>query len=237
MKKTMARTTAALLIVPLLLGGCATTGSNTSGSGNNSASGNSECNPAVAAGVGAVIGGLLGGGNNTLKGAAIGGAIGAFACMAINHHSEQVKSAQQVEDEYKAAHRGQVPEQTTVVQYNTAFKPATIQAGTKAELGSYIEVANGRNDKNPKLEEEMSLYKPDGSLIKTVRKPISSQSTAGGFNNSFQVPMPVGVPEGIYPVKTALYVNGTKARTNSAKLQIAMDSGMMRGTLVALQQQ
>lgn len=235
MKKTMAKTTAALLIAPLILVGCATTGNTPGGSGDKSASSNIECNPAVVAGVGAVIGGLLGGGNNTLKGAAIGGAIGAFACMAINHHSEQVKSAQQVEDEYKAAHRGQVPDQTTVVQYNTAFKPATIQAGTKAEMGSYIEVAKGRNDPNPKLEEEMSLYKPDGSLIKTLRKPVNPQSTAGGFNNNFQVPMPVGVPEGVYPVKTALYVNGTKVRTNSAKLQVAVETGLMRGTLVAIQ--
>jgi len=235
MKKTMARTTAVLLIAPLVLGGCATTGSTPNAPDDKSASSNFECNPAVIAGVGAVIGGLLGGGNNTLKGAAIGGAIGAFACMAINHHSEQVKSAQQVENEYKAAHRGQVPEQTTVVQYQTAFKPATIHAGTKAEMGSYIEVANGRNDPNPKLEEEMSLYKPDGSLIKTLRKPVSAQATAGGFNNRFQVPMPVGVPEGVYPVKTALYVNGSKVRTNSAKLQIVMETGLMRGTLVALQ--
>lgn len=58
-------------------------------------------------------------------------------------------------------------------------------------------------------------------------------TTAGGFNNTFQVPMPVGVPEGVYPVKTALYVNGTKVRTNNAKLQIVMETGLMRGTLVA----
>lgn len=231
MKKPIAKTTAVLLIVPLILGGCATTG----GSGDKSASGNFECNPAVVAGVGAVIGGLLGGGNNTLKGAAIGGSIGAFACMAINHHSEQVKSAQQVENEYKTAHRGQVPDQTTVVRYDTAFKPATINAGTKAEMNSYIEAVNGRNDPNPKLEEEMALYKPDGSLIKTLRKPVNSQSTAGGFNNSFQVPMPIGVPEGVYPVKTALYVNGVKVKTNSAKLQVAMEAGLMHGTLVAMQ--
>lgn len=229
MKKTMAQTTAVLLIAPLILVGCATTG----GSGDKSASSNIECNPAVVAGVGAVIGGLLGGGNNTLKGAAIGGAIGAFACMAINHHSEQVKSAQQVEDEYKTAHRGHVPDQTTVVRYDTAFKPATIHAGNKAEMNSYIEVVNGRNDPNPKLEEEMALYKPDGSLIKTLRKPVNAQATAGGFNNSFQVPMPEGVPEGVYPVKTALYVDGVKVKTNQAKLQIAMEAGLVRGTLVA----
>lgn len=231
----MAKTTAILMIAPLVLGGCATTGSTSGGSGSDSASSsNFECNPAVAAGVGALIGGLIGGGNKTLKGAAIGGAIGAFACMAINHHSEQIKSAQQVEDEYKTAHRGQVPDQTTVVHYNTEFKPTAIQAGSKAEMDSYIEVANGRNDQNPKLEEEMNLYKPDGSLIKTLRKPVGTQATAGGFNNSFQWTMPLGVPEGVYPVRTALYVNGSKVRTNSARLQIVMESGLMRGTLVAL---
>lgn len=235
MKETMTRITAALLIAPLVLGGCATTDSTPGGSANKSTSGNLECNPAVVGGIGAVIGALIGGGNDTLKGAAIGGAIGAFACMVINQHSEQVKSAQQVQDEYRAAHRGQVPDQTTVIRYNTAFKPAVIHAGTKAEMNSYIEVASGRNDPNPKLEEEMSLYKPDGSLIKTLRKPVSSQATAGGFNNSFQIPMPEGVPEGVYPVKTALYINGSKVKTNRAKLQVVMETGLMRGTRVAMQ--
>ena len=34
------------------------------------------------AGIGAVVGGLLGGGNNTVRGAALGASLGALACVA-----------------------------------------------------------------------------------------------------------------------------------------------------------
>jgi hypothetical protein len=224
------RSTALLVAALLALGGCATTGQNTSG---NTASNDSECNPAIAAGVGAVIGGLLGGGTNTVRGAAIGAAIGGFGCMLVNYRSEQVKTAQQAQDDYKQANRGQLPEQTTIVKYTTAFKPATIRAGNKAEMDSYIEVVNGRNDPDPRLEEEMSLYKPDGKLAKSVRKPVSASGSSGGFRNSFIVPMPEGVPEGVYPVKTALYLNGVKVKTSNTKLQVVMRDGVLAGQLVA----
>lgn len=225
------RGTALLVTASLALGGCATTGQNPSG---NTASNDSGCNPAIAAGVGAVIGGLLGGGSNTLRGAAIGGAIGALGCMAVNYHSQQVKSAQQTQDDYKAANRGQLPDKTTIVSYTSAFKPAAIRAGNKAEMNSYVEVVNGRNDPDPKLEEEMSLYKPDGSLAKSVRKPVSATGSSGGFRNSFTVPMPEGVPEGVYPVKTALYLNGVKVKSNSTRLQVVMQNGHLTGHLIAL---
>jgi hypothetical protein len=224
------RATALLVTASLALGGCATTGQNTS---SNTAANDSECNPAIAAGVGAVIGGLLGGGTNTVRGAAIGAAIGGFGCMLVNYRSEQVKTAQQAQADYKAANRGQLPERTTIVKYTTVFKPATIRAGNKAEMDSYVEVVNGRDDPNPRLEEEMSLYKPDGKLAKSVRKPVSASGSSGGFRNSFTVPMPEGVPEGVYPVKTALYLNGVKVRSNNVKLQVVLRDGALTGQLMA----
>ncbi|NOT18143.1 MAG: hypothetical protein HOP20_08795 [Sulfuriferula sp.] len=218
---SMRRSTALLLAVTVTLGGCATTGQNSADK--TGASSSSECNPAIAAGVGAVIGGLLGGGTNTLRGAAIGAAIGGFGCMLVNYRSEQVKTAEQAKDDYKLANKGQLPNETTIVSYTSAFKPSTIRAGNKAEMDSYVEVVNGRNDPNPKLEEEMSLYKPDGTLAKSVRKPVSATGSSGGFRNSFIVPMPEGVPDGVYPVKTALFLNGVKVKTNTAKLQIVLN--------------
>ncbi|MEQ1667254.1 MAG: hypothetical protein ABL868_02250 [Sulfuriferula sp.] len=226
------RTTALLLVVTVTLGGCATTGQNTTDK-TASADSSSECNPAIAAGIGAVIGGLLGGGTNTVRGAAIGAAIGGFGCMLVNYRSEQVKSADQVKDDYKAANKGQLPNETTIVSYTSAFKPSTIRAGSKAEMDSYIEVINGRNDPSPKLEEEMSLYKPDGTLAKSVRKPVSATSSSGGFRNSFTVPMPEGVPDGVYPVKTALFLNGVKVKTNTTKLQIVINDSHRATELVA----
>jgi hypothetical protein len=45
--------------------------------------------------------------------------------------------------------------------------------------------------------------------------------------------MPEGVPEGVYPVKTALYLNGVKVRSNNVKLQVVLRDGALTGQLMA----
>lgn len=224
----MAKGTACAVAVSLALGGCAT-GGGAGGSGGSAGNNKGfECNTAIAAGVGAVIGGLLASGTNRVRGAALGAGIAALACMAVNYHSQQVKSAQQVQDEYRAAHRGKLPEETTVVRYDTSFKPASIQPGQKTALNSYVEVAKGSNDPNPVVEQEMTLYKPDSSgVLKKQRKPLHEGASAGGFNTEFNIAMPEGVPEGVYPVKTALFLNGNQVKTRDAKLQVVMVNGTM----------
>ncbi len=215
------------LIASIALTGCATL----NGSGGSTSGESSECNPALAAGVGAVIGGLIAGKKKAAGGAVIGGALGAFACMAINYHAEQVKTAKQVQDEYKSVHNGQLPEETKLVKYDAGFKPAVVHGGQKTQSNSYIEVVQGKDNANPTIEEEMTLYKPDGDVIKTVKKPVSNTTSAGAFKGGFTIPMPEGVPEGVYPVKTALYMNGKKVADKDAKLQVVMQDGTMTARL------
>jgi hypothetical protein len=167
-----------------------------------------------------VVGALLGGGKNTLRGAALGSGIAALGCVALNYQAQQVKSARQVQDEYKAAHRGTLPEQATLVRYDTTFSPTSVRGGQKAQTASYIEVAPGTRDLTPKVEEELALYKPDGSLLQIVRKPVSATNGSGGFKGGFSIPLPEGVPQGVYPIKTALYLNGKRVAVQDSKLQV-----------------
>ncbi len=229
--KPMTKTIIATLIVSIALTGCASlNGSSSSASGESS-----ECNPLMAAGVGAVIGGLIAGKKKAVGGAAIGGALGAFACMAVNYHAEQVKTAKQVQDEYKSTHSGQLPEETKLVKYDAGFKPAVVRGGQKTQSTSYIEVVQGKDNASPSIEEEMTLYKPDGDVIKTVKKPVSSTTSAGAFKGGFTIPMPEGVPEGVYPVKTALYLDGKKVADRDAKLQVVMQDGIKIASLDSVQ--
>lgn len=193
-----------------------------------------DCNPAVAAGVGAVLGGLIGGGKNTLRGAAFGAGLGALACVALNYQTQQVKSAKQVQDEYKLAHRGTLPEQATLVRYDTSFAPSSIRPGQKAQTSSYIEVAPGTRDMTPTVEEELTLYKPDGTVGNTVRKPVSATNGSGGFKGGFAIPMPEGVPQGIYPLKTALYLNGKRVGAQDGRLQIVLDGQGVNMAIIAM---
>jgi energy-converting hydrogenase Eha subunit A len=208
------KSVAAVLAASMLVAGCATPNG---APGNASADDSSECNPVIAAGVGAAIGVLVG---DSARGAAIGAGLGAIACVIVNYSAEQVKSAQQVQDEYKRANKGRLPEQTTLVKYETQMNPGAIRPGQKAQSVSYIEIVQGKNDPNPRVEEEMTLYKPDGKLLKTVRKAVSGTSSAGAFKGGFTIPLPEGVPQGVYPVKTALYLNGMKVSNRESKLQV-----------------
>jgi hypothetical protein len=219
---------AVALVASMLVAGCATP----NGEAGSAAAGSTECNPLAAAGVGAVIGVLVG---DSARGAAIGAGLGAIACMIVNYHTEQVKSAKQVQDEYKSANKGRLPEQTTLVKYDTQLNPSAIRPGQKAQSISYIEVVQGKNDSNPRVEEEMSLYRPDGKVLKTVRKPVSEANAGGAFKGGFTIPLPEGVPQGVYPVKTALYLNGAKVSARDSKLQVVTnESGA--ATYVALAQ-
>ena len=221
--KQMAKPLVAMLVVSSMLAGCAAPGGpgatgNTTTAGTEAASG--ECNTAMLAGIGAVVGGLLGGGNNTVRGAALGASLGALACVALNFQSQQVKTSQQVQADYKVANKGKLPEQSTLVKYETGFTPSSVRPGQKAQTNSYIEVAAGTRDPNPLVEEELSLYKPNGELIKTVRKVVSSNNGSGAYKGGFSIPMPEGVPQGIYPVRTALYLNSKRVGGQDVKLQI-----------------
>lgn len=217
------RKSSALMLAPFLLAACATTG----GPGGTAGNAERACNPVVAGGIGAALGALIGGKGDRVAGAAVGAAVGALACVAFNHHSEQVKTAKQVDEDYRRAHGGKLPDKPTVVRYTSTFDPASIKAGSEAKLTSYIEVTGGRDAAAPLVEEEIALYKPDGGLVRKARKPVAEQAAAGAFKNTFTIPMPEGVPQGDYKVTTSLYVDGVVVDSNDSKLQVVMASPML----------
>jgi hypothetical protein len=233
------RALALAIAAALISSGCAAPGPN--GAGQNDAAPGStasaapaqgfDCNPAVAAGIGAVVGGLLGGGKNTVRGAALGAGLGALACVALNYQTQQVKTGKQVQDEYKSAHRGALPEQATLVRYDTSFTPASLRPGQKAQITSYIEVAPGTRDMTPTVEEELTLYKPDGTVARSARKAVSATNGSGGFKGGFAIPLPDGMPQGVYPVKTALYLNGKRVGDQDGRFQVVLNG---QGAIVAM---
>jgi hypothetical protein len=179
------------------------------------------CNTPVAAIGGALIGALLGGRKHRVAGAAVGGTVGAVACVAINYHSKQVKSAQQVDQEFRGANGGALPMHAAVVKYETHFDPvARIQQGGSSSLDSYIEIAEGSDGSQPVVEEQITLIGPDGKQIKSVRKQASGGAAAGAFETQFAFTMPQGVVEGDYQFQTQLLLNGQDVRDTTLSLQV-----------------
>lgn len=223
----------ALVAVPVGMAGCVTTGTNASSQpAEKTASSDSECNAALIGVVGAIAGALLSNGNNRVRGAALGGGLGALVCAAWNYHAAQIKTADQSVADYKRANAGRVPEQAVVTSFNTRMAPnGTIRPGGNMTVTSNIEVVPGTTQTKPVIEEELVLTKPDKTTT-TARKRANPNGEGGAFETKFSMTMPEGIPQGTYPVKTTLYVDGRASRVNDLNLQVvALPSGEIMAAL------
>lgn len=212
------KATLAILIATIATG-CATTGSTPDNV--NATHDSAGCDPTIAAGVGALLGGLLASGNNRVKGAALGASLSAFACVAWNYNSQQTKTAEQVQKEYKTTNNKTLPPQSQVVTYTTRFDPnSKVVPGKPLTLASSIEVIQGSAETvAPVIEEEMVVVKPDGSEIK-ARKRANEGKGAGGYQTTFTMNLPAGIPQGDYPVRTSLYLNGKAVAQKQMSMQV-----------------
>src|SRR4051812_16739728 len=212
---------ALILAAAALAGGCAT---QQVGSAPAAGTVSGDCNPLITRGIGAAIGALAGGGKNRGTGAAAGAAIGALACVAYNYYARQTKTSQQVTDEYKAKNKGTLPASATVTRFNVQVAPtAKVQAGNAVNVASNIEVVPGTGNPTPSIEQEITLFSPDGAQAGKARKPANQAGTGGGaFETSFKFSLPQGVPQGIYPVKSQLYVDGKPAAGTDTRFQVVV---------------
>lgn len=233
MKKTFARNTAIVVLAAALgTSGCVTTNTNNPSQSSGSSLLDGGCSTGIAAIVGAVAGGLIASGNNRVKGAALGAGLASLACVAWNYQATQTKTAAQVQTEYRQANAGRLPAQTQVVAFNTTVDPnATVVPGNKITVTSQIEVVQGTDGRKPVIEEELTLVKPDESEVKT-RKVANDNGGAGGFTTSFAMTMPKGVPQGTYPVRTVLLMDGVPVKRNNLSLQVvAAPNGQMLASI------
>jgi hypothetical protein len=224
-----ARKPVVVIVVAALATGCAT-GQGGSKPTEDVLSG--DCNPLVTGGIGAAIGAIVGGNKRRGEGAAAGAAIGALACVAYNYYTKQTKTAEQVAGEYKTANKGQLPASATVTRFNAQVAPkSTIQPGNAVTVASNIEVVPGTSNPRPTVEQEIALYGPDGAQVGKARKPASQSAGGGAFETSFKFSLPQGVPQGVYPVKSQVYVDGKPAAGTDTRFQVVLAPG---GTVTLL---
>lgn len=176
----------------------------------------------------AVLGALLSGNKGAGQGAPAGGALAAVACVAVNDKSRQTKSAAQADADYQKA-RGALPAEPTIVSYTPQLAANSVQRGQPMRINSSLEVVNGATQPVREVREVLAIFNPDGTQIKTGSKPIAS--SAGRYENMFEVKLPTGAPQGVYALKTNVYVNGKLAATRDLQTQVVWDGS--QGALVA----
>lgn len=206
--------TVACVIAAIGLNGCATVQNS---GGTTSADGG--CDPAGMALLGGILGALAGGRNNRGAGAAAGAAIGGLSCIAWNYRAQQTKTAEQVNSAYRLANNGTLPTSPKVVTYDVDAVPGTIASGSPMVINSRIGIVQGEGGSPPVVEQEITIVH-NGKQIATARKQANAGRGAGEYMTSFRVDLPSGVPQGSYPVYTALYVNGSRVQTQNTSVQV-----------------
>lgn len=227
--------TIALALMGALLAGCAT-GPQGGGSGVARQSGapageaGDPCNVGgsalFGAAAGALVGALKNGGRGAVAGALAGGALGAIGCIAINSTTRQTKSAAQVEKEYVQA-RGRLPAEPQLVSYQPRLSSNVVQRGQPIHVSSVVELVHGSKKPITEVREELVVYDHEGKPFKTGSKPLVVNS-AGRFENAFELTLPKAASQGVYAMKTNLYVNGQLTASRTLNTQLVWDGSQAR---------
>jgi len=204
------------------------------GSGNNASQDPCSVAQSAVAGVavGALLGALVDGKRGAKRGAALGGVTAAVGCYAVNVRSRQTKTAVQANNDYVRV-RGRLPRDPAVVAYTPTLSAPVVERGRPFTVNSSVELVDGSNQRVDEVREELLLTGPSGEPIKSGTKQMASTNRGSGrFENSFELTLPNGVSQGVYGVKTNLYVNGRLATSRDLRAQLVWNGST--ATLVAM---
>lgn len=146
--------------------------------------------------------------------------------MIIDYRSSQTKPEDQVVQEYKKTHPS-LPKEPEVVAYTSSIKPGeVVKAGKEVLVNSSLVVVPGVNSKAIDIQEQIDIHdnEKNEKVLKTLTKSVNEKTKkSGAFNNEFKFTLPVGMPQGVYPIKTQVLVNGKAAKPTNNKMQLVLN--------------
>jgi hypothetical protein len=186
--------------------------------GEQTTSGNLDqvCNPLIIAALAAVACGVIAPGNRRVGAGVVCAAAAGIGCYMVNSYkAQQVRSAQQVEDEYKRANRD-LPERAMITAYTSDVNPTAVSRGKEVSVNSVITVVRGRNDPTVNVEEEIGLYDAKGEVWgKPFRKPANSTGQSGEYKTAFTIKTHQDMSQGVYQIRKTAYLNGAAVSSNN----------------------
>lgn len=157
---------------------------------------------------------------------AVCGAAEVSACyLDSRYKAEQVRTAQQVADEYMQRY-GRLPEKALATLYRSEVSPRVAASlGQQVNLTSTIVVVPGRSEPAVMIEQELAIVDGTGAIWgHSQRKEVNPGILAGEFKTSFSLPVSKywSQAQGMYTLRMTLYVNRVVARRDdsSARIQI-----------------
>ncbi len=180
--------------------------------------------------IGGVFGRILGIPGGSRAGMVLSGTVAGLGCYEYNVRTLQSKTAAQADADYQKSNPAPTPE-PVVVSYSAQAEAATAARGQPLKLSSVVELVDGAQQPVREVREELVISNPDGKPFGTASKPFVA-TTAGRFENTFEIKLPEKAAVGVYRLKTALFVNGAAASTRDLDVQLVWSG--QDATLVAL---
>lgn len=153
--------------------------------------------------------------------------------MIIDYKTEQVANDKDVAAAYKKQY-GAMPKSSTVFEYNAALssnnkaikagEPTVVDAAQPVTINSNISAILGTNAKILSLEEKIEIFDNEtpGAVINSLTKKVY-EGKGGTYKNTFSFTLPAGYPQGVYPIKTTVILDGEPVETTNTDMQIVME--------------
>jgi len=159
------------------------------------------------------------------KVAAVAVAVKYISEMIIEQRAKKVSDEEGVVADYKSQHQS-LPEKPQASVYNTNTLPGSVvQPGKKVTIQSDIVVVPGRDQKETLIQERLAIFDNEDNTkeLKSLTKGVNEGTKrAGRYTNEFSFTLPEGLPQGVYPIKTTLFLNGEETQTINNDLQLVL---------------
>jgi hypothetical protein len=144
----------------------------------------------------------------------------------IDFKTKEIHSEKEVNSGYLKSNKA-LPKKPKVTFYQTNIDPGkVVPVGKPTIINSQLTVVAGSSSENVDIEEKIVFFDNDDdtkevrSLVKKVNEKTKK---AGAFENSFTFTLPVGMPQGVYKIKTSLIVNGVETTPQDNEMQVVLN--------------
>lgn len=171
------------------------------------------------------------------KVAAIGIAAKIIYDMVIDYKSKKVEDEGKVIETYKSKFKN-LPDTAQVVSYESNLRPGqVVKPGEPVLLVSRVEVVPGKDGAPVLVQEKISIHDNEDpeKVIKSLVKTVNESTKQGGaYENEFSFTLPVGMPQGVYPVRTAVLLNEKETTQEKNEMQVVLQVTQDGRYLIAL---
>ncbi|WP_187409420.1 hypothetical protein [Saccharophagus sp. K07] len=171
------------------------------------------------------------------KVAAVGIAAKIIYDMVIDYRSKKVEDEDKVAEAYKSKFKN-LPATAEVVAYESNLRPGqVVKPGEPVLLVSRVQVVPGKDGAAVLVQEKISIFDNEdpNKVIKSLVKNVSGASQKGGtYENEFSFTLPVGMPQGVYPIQTAVLLNEKETSTEKNEMQVVLQVMQDGRYLIAL---